>query len=81
MGEGWRLLSQSELGFPQCRCLLGVEGLLTLGPEFDPHSRTYGMTEHLTRGAGEHEAWYRDSMRPCGMAFSLSNGLAVTFAP
>ncbi len=27
------------------------------------------------------QGWYRDPMGPCGTAFNLSNGLAVTFAP
>ena len=83
-GDGFRCVDTGGVGLfrynpPQNS---GSEGLTTLGPGIVARSQSFSMNGHIDPGETWYfQGWYRDPMGPCGTAFNLSNGLAVTFEP
>ena len=83
-GDGFRCVDTGGVGLfrynpPQNS---GSAGLMTLGPGIVARSQSFAMNGHIDPGETWYfQGWYRDPMGPCGTAFNLSNGLAVTFEP
>ncbi len=83
-GDGFRCVGASGVGLfrynpPQGS---GAAGVLTLGPGIVVRSQSFPANGHIDAGETWYfQGWYRDPMGPCGTAFNLSNGLAITFAP
>ena len=83
-GDGFRCVDTGGVGLfrynpPQNS---GSEGLMNLGPGIVTRSQSFPMNGHIDPGETWYfQGWYRDPMGPCGTAFNLSNGLAVTFEP
>ena len=83
-GDGLRCVDTGGVGLfrynpPQNS---GGAGFMTLGPGIVARSMSFAMSGHIDAGETWYfQGWYRDPMGPCGAAFNLSNGLAVTFGP
>ena len=83
-GDGFRCVDTGGLGLFRYNPPLnsGNSGLMTLGPGIVARSQSFAMNGHIDPGETWYfQGWYRDPMGPCGTAFNLSNGLAVTFEP
>jgi len=83
-GDGLRCVGAGSTGvFRYALQSAGPDGVLTLGPgivafsgaRFPPAGRIAPGDTWLL------QAWFGDPSGPCGFAFNLSNGLAVSFAP
>ena len=83
-GDGLRCVDTGGIGLfrynpPQHS---GSSGTMTLGPGIVTRSESFAMNGHIDAGETWYfQGWYRDPLGPCGTAFNLSNGLAVTFGP
>ena len=60
----------------------GPTGTITLGPGIALRSQSFAAGGRIDAGETWYfQGWFRDPTGPCGSAFNLTNGLAVTFAP
>lgn len=60
----------------------GSTGTITLGPGIVAASQSFAMAGRIDNGeTWNFQAWFRDPMGPCGLAFSVSNALSVQFTP
>ena len=61
----------------------GSAGTITLGPGVVGYaSSNFGASGQILSGwTWVFQGWFRDPQGPCGGAFSLSNGMKVTFGP
>ena len=83
-GDGQRCVDTGGIGIFRYNPVQnsGSSGYLTLGPGIVTRSQSFPTNGHIDPGETWYfQGWYRDPMGPCGTAFNLSNGLAVTFAP
>ncbi len=83
-GDGDRCVSAGGVGvfrFPVQSS--GAGGNMSRGPGLRAYScSTFSGSGCIAAGSTwNFQNWYRDPMGPCGTAFNLSNGIAVTFTP
>jgi hypothetical protein len=83
-GDGKRCVGAGGIGIFRYLppAFSGPDGPITLGPGIVTRSQSFAMAGRIDAGETWHfQGWFRDPAGPCGTAFNLTNGLAVSFAP
>jgi len=83
-GDGKRCVGAGGIGIFRYLppAFSGPTGMITLGPGIVLRSQGFAAAGRIDAGETWHfQGWFRDPTGPCGTAFNLTNGLAVTFAP
>jgi len=83
-GDGKRCVGAGGIGIFRYLppAFSGPTGTITLGPGIALRSQGFAAAGRIDAGETWYfQGWFRDPTGPCGTAFNLTNGLALTFAP